>query len=70
MSIYSAVQVIAKDKGISIYRIEHDLSFANGTIGKWNSSDPSISKIQKVADYLGVTTGYILIKAKDDAKYE
>ena len=68
MSIYSAVKEIAETKKVSIYKIEKDLGFSNGLIGKWNKSDPTISKIQMVADYLGVTTGYILIKAKEGRK--
>lgn len=70
MTIYSVVQMIAKEKGVSIYRIEHDLKIANGTIGRWNESDPRLSKIQMVADYLGVTTDYILSKAKEDKANE
>lgn len=68
MSIYSAIRDIANNKDISIREIERDLKFSNGSIGKWNKSNPTISKIQMVADYLGVTTGYILIKAKEGNK--
>lgn len=63
MSIYSVIKIIAREKNVSIYRIEHDLNFANGTIGKWNVSNPSIANIQLVANYLGVTTDYILSEA-------
>lgn len=66
MSIYSAIKDIAGSKRIPIRKIERNLNFSNGTIGKWDKSDPSVSKIQMVADYLGVTMGYILIKAKED----
>ena len=68
MSIYSAIRDIASNKDISVRKIEQDLKLSNGSIGKWNKSDPTIFKIQMVADYLGVTTGYILIKAKEGKK--
>lgn len=68
MSIYSAVKEIAETKKVSIYKIEKDLGFSHGLIGKWNKSDPSISKMQMVADYLDVTIGFILIKAKEGKK--
>lgn len=65
MSVYSAIQDIAKQQNISIYRIEKDLGFPNGIIGKWNHSVPGAAKLQVVADYLGVTSAYILNKSKD-----
>ncbi|WP_334333605.1 XRE family transcriptional regulator [Companilactobacillus sp. HBUAS59544] len=68
MSIYSAIQHIAGEKSISIYRIENDLNFSNGLIGKWNISDPKATNLQKVADYLGVTTSYILNRAREEDK--
>lgn len=68
MYIYSAVKEIAKTKKVSIYKIEKDLGFSHGLIGKWNKSNPSISKMQMVADYLDVTIGFILIKAKEGRK--
>lgn len=38
----------------------------NGYISKWNKSMPGADKLQLVADYLGVTTQYILHLAKED----
>ncbi|WP_413627716.1 XRE family transcriptional regulator [Fructilactobacillus vespulae] len=64
MNIYSAIQNIAKEKGKSIYRIERDLDFTNGSISKWNKSVPSSISFQKVADYLSVSTKDILDLAK------
>lgn len=54
MDIYDKVQEIAKQKGISIYRIERDLDLANGTISKWNKSVPNADNLLKVSDYLNV----------------
>lgn len=64
MSIYSAIKEIANQKEISIYRIEQDLNLSNGLISKWNKSVPKADKLQEVADYLGVTSAYILNKSK------
>lgn len=64
MSIYSAIKDIAKEKGVSTRRIERDLNFSNGSISKWNTSIPRADKLQEVADYLGVTSAYILNKSK------
>lgn len=66
MTIYSAIKDIAKERSVSIYKIEKDLQLSHGLIFKWDKSNPSINNIQKVANYLGVTTTYILDKAKED----
>lgn len=64
MSIYSAIKEIAKKRDVSIYRIERDLNLSNGIISKWDDSIPKADKLQEVADYLGVTSAYILNKSK------
>lgn len=65
LSVYSTIRKIAKKRNISIYQIEHDLNLSNGSISKWNSSIPRADKLQKVADYLGVTTMFILNDANE-----
>lgn len=66
MSIYSAVKELAQHKKISIYKMEHDLGFPNGIISKWDHSMPGADKLQLVADYLGVTTAFVLNKSKEN----
>ena len=66
MSVYNAVKKVAYDNGKSVYRIEKDLGLARGYISKWNKSMPGADKLQLVADYLGVTTQYILHLAKEE----
>lgn len=66
MTVYTAVKAVAKSTGKSIYRIERDLGFSNGTISKWNKSMPGAASLQAVADYLGTTPQYLLRLAKED----
>lgn len=66
MTVYSAIKHIAKPQEKSIYRIEEDLGFSHGTIGKWNQSMPRADSLQAVADYLGTTAQYLLRLAKED----
>lgn len=68
MSVYSAVKEIAKARGMSIYRIEKDLKFVPGRLNKWDRSMPGADVLQDVANYLGVTSAYILDKAKEESK--
>lgn len=68
MSVYSVVKTIAFAKKKSVYRIEKDTGLSNGSISKWENAVPSAVNLQKVANYLGVTSAYILDKAKERAK--
>lgn len=38
---------------------------SNGRIGKWDISEPQAGALQQVANYLGVTSAYILDKARE-----
>lgn len=66
MTVYTAIKIVAKSNSKSIYRIEKDLGFSNGTISKWNKSMPGADSLQAVADYLGTTSQYLLRLAKED----
>ena len=58
--IYDRIKELCAKKGISIYRLEKDLSFSSCSICKWKTSTPSVDKVQKVANYFGVTVNYLL----------
>ena len=46
--------------GKSLFSLEKECGFGNGTINKWDKSSPSIDRVSKVAAALGVTVGDIL----------
>lgn len=61
--IYENVKRIADKKGVTIYRIEHDVKIANGIIAKWGKTakqEPSVTNLKKVADYLEVDMNELL----------
>ena len=60
--VYDNVKRMCEKRKISIAVLERDCGIANGTIGKWKSrnSSPSVATVQKIADYFGVTAGYLL----------
>lgn len=68
MKIYDTVKNLSEKKNISIYRLEKDLGFPNGAVSKWNRQIPNALRLQEVADYLGVTSSYILNEARKDDK--
>lgn len=64
--LYDNVKRICEKKGISIGKVEKDLQLSNGSICKWNENEPGIRKVQKVAEYLGVSIEELL--REDDEK--
>lgn len=58
--LYDKIKEVAKTKSLSIYRIERDLGFSNGSLRKWNNSTPSATSLKKVANYLNVTSDELL----------
>ena len=65
IKIFEKVKKLADEKGISIAAMEKECDIGNGTIGRWESSCPSLRSLKKVADYFGVTIEYFL---EDDNK--
>ena len=47
-------------KGITIAKLERETGISNGTIGKWGRSSPTVEKLEKVADYFGVSLDYLV----------
>lgn len=64
--LYDNVKKICDEKGISVWRLEKELGFSNRSICKWNESEPGIRKVQKVAEYLGVSLEELLKESAGD----
>ena len=70
MGLYENVKEAAKRKGYSINRLEQELGFARSYISKFKTITPSADKIQRIADFLGVSTEYLLTGTeKESAGY-
>lgn len=54
MAIYDNVKAACKESGVTISKLETDLGFPRSSIRKWNTNEPSVSRVKKVADYLKV----------------
>ena len=52
-------ELCAKEK-ISMNKLETDLDFGKGYISKLGKSSPNASKLQKIADYFGVSLDYLI----------
>ncbi|EGO8565465.1 TPA: helix-turn-helix transcriptional regulator [Enterococcus faecalis] len=60
MMLFDRVKELCKKKGISISELESNVGFGKNTIYKWKNQSPKAETLQKVADYFGVTTDYLL----------
>jgi len=59
-SLKENVKKLAKERGVSIRKLEQDIGIADKSISKWDKMMPSIDKVEKVAKYFGVTVDSLL----------
>ena len=65
MTLVERIRRLCLEHGISVRQLELRTGLAERTIGRWNDNKPSIDKVEKVADYFGVSIDYLL--GRDDA---
>ncbi len=70
MTTFERIESLRKSKGISQGKLEKELGFSNGSISKWKNSMPTSERLQKVADYFGVTTSYLLTGMEEQQRSE
>ncbi len=58
--LYARVKKICQAKKIPIRQLESDLEFSSGSVCKWDENIPSVDRIIKTADYLGVSLDELL----------
>lgn len=59
MLTYETIKDLCKEKGVTVTKVEKDLGFAKGSLCKLNTNKPSLEKVQKLADYFGVSVAYL-----------
>lgn len=65
MTFYERIEELRKKRKISQGNLEKELGFSNGSYSKWKNSIPTHERLQKLADYFGVSVEY-LTTGKDD----
>ena len=53
--LYTKIEAICAERGISIARLEREAGLGNATVRGWTKSTPNVETLQKVAKYLGLT---------------
>lgn len=60
MSLVGRIQDLCSSKNTTLIGLEREIGLGRGTIRNWDKNSPSVDKIQKVAEYFGVSTDYLL----------
>lgn len=60
MSIYERVSLLAKKQHIGLKELSLKLGLSENAIYQWKKSSPKSDTLQKVAEYFGVSTDYLL----------
>lgn len=58
--IYENIRKLCSEAHVSISRLERETGLGNGTIFRWKTGDPTVSKLKLVADYFGVSVDSLL----------
>ncbi len=53
--IVNSIKILCKEHNITVTKLEEMLDMSQGLIGRWNKSDPSLSKIIDIANYFNVS---------------
>ena len=65
MTFFERFETLRKKRGISQGKLEKELGFSNGSISKWKNSTPTAERLQKIADYFGVSVQYLMTGEED-----
>ena len=69
MLTYDMIKILCKQKGVTVTGTEKELGFARGSLCKVDTSKPSMEKVQKLADYFGVSVEYLINGEEKEDKY-
>lgn len=60
--MYEIFENLLKERGITAYKVAKDTGISTGSLTDWKKgrSAPKADKLQKIADYFGVTVDYLL----------
>lgn len=60
MTLRDRVKALCKRHDISLNKLEIECGFAKGYLSKLDKSTPNMAYLQKIANYFGVTTDFLL----------
>lgn len=60
MTLFDRIKYLSKQRDKSLQEVAIELGFSENVFYYWKKASPSTDKLQKVADYFGVSTDYLL----------
>ena len=66
--MYEKIKAMCIEKGITITALERELGIAKGSLSKIDKHKPSADRLQKIAEYFGVSVDYFT--TPDEVKCE
>ncbi len=66
--MYEKIKAMCIEKGITITALERDLKISKGSLSKIDKHKPSADRLQKIAEYFGVSVDYFT--APEDGQSE
>ncbi len=70
MNLYDKILELCKERQVSVASVEKACGLSHGVLRRWNVQSPSADRLQKVAQYFGVTISYLLGDTTDrDGEY-
>lgn len=60
MTALEIIKELCEEKGVTIKKMEQDIGISANSSFKWKNSNPSAKALQKLSQYFGVSTEYIL----------
>lgn len=59
MTTYDVISELCKKRNLAITALERELGFGRGSIGKLRTGNTTLERLQKIADYFGVSVNYL-----------
>jgi transcriptional regulator with XRE-family HTH domain len=63
--MYEKIKDMCSKKGITITVLERELGFAKGSLSKIDRHKPSVERLQRIADFFGVSVDYFSVQHSD-----
>lgn len=70
MPMYDRIKLLCKQKGVTVTGTEKELGFARGSLCKVDTNKPSMERVNKLADYFGVSVEYLMTGSPEPEKKE
>ena len=67
--LIETIKQLCKDRGISVSKLERDCGFANSYFTNLRAGKMPADRLQKVADYFGVSAKFLLTGEEDENYY-